>query len=132
MNARARAGAFVPSSVCSDLEILLVEDEAIVALMVEELLGRLGCAAVWHASTIAQAMAALDRKRPAVAVLDVNLDGDLVYPLAERLHSLSIPFVFATGYERDAIPERWRDRPCIQKPIEPEALAAALHAALAP
>lgn len=119
-----------PSSVCADLEILLVEDETIVALMVEELLDGFGCAAVWHASDVAQAMAALDNKRPAAAVLDVNLDGDFVYPVAERLRSLSVPFVFATGYERDAIPPRWRDRPCVQKPIEPEALAEALRVAL--
>lgn len=124
------AGKPDPSSLCADLEILLVEDETIVALLVEELLREFGCKAVWHASDVAQAMAALERKRPAAAVLDVNLGGNVVYPVAERLEALSVPFVFATGYGRDAIAQRWRDRPCIQKPIEPDALAEALHTAL--
>jgi len=112
------------------LEILLVEDEAIIALMVEDLLRDLGCARVWHASRVGEALKLIAERAPGAAILDVNLGGDLVFPVAERLEAARTPFVFTTGYERDIVPTRWRSRPFVQKPIEGSNLAAALRAAL--
>jgi DNA-binding response OmpR family regulator len=113
------------------LEILLVEDEAIIALMVEDLLRDLGCGRVRHASRIGRALEMIEERRPGAAILDVNLGGDVVFPVAERLEAAGTPFVFTTGYERDIVPARWRGRPFVQKPIEGNNLAAALRAALA-
>ena len=113
------------------LEILLVEDEAIIALMVEDLLRDLGCARVWHASRVGEALKIVEARRPAAAILDVNLAGEVVFPVAERLDAAGTPFVFTTGYERDIVPARWRGRPFVQKPIDGTNLAAALRAALA-
>lgn len=113
------------------LDILLVEDEAIIALMVEDLLRDLGCARVWHASRIGAALKIVAERRPGAAILDVNLGGDVVFPVAEALEAAGTPFVFTTGYERDIVPARWRNRPFVQKPIESGNLAAALRAALA-
>ena len=107
-------------------EVLLVEDEAIIALMIKDLLAELGCARVRHASRIADALTLVAERRPDIAILDVNLGGDVVFPVAERLEAAGIPFVFASGYERDIVPPRWRDRPFVDKPIEAANLAAAL------
>jgi DNA-binding response OmpR family regulator len=119
-----------PAAPLAGLEILLVEDEAIIALMVEDLLRDLGCARVWHASRIDAALKLIEERRPGAAVLDVNLGGNVVFPVAERLEAAGTPFVFTTGYERDIVPARWRNRPFVQKPIESGNLAAALRAAL--
>jgi CheY-like chemotaxis protein len=113
------------------LDILLVEDEAIIALMVEDLLRELGCGRVWHASRVGAALKIVEERRPGAAILDVNVGGEVVFPVAERLDAAGTPFVFTTGYERDIVPARWRDRPFVQKPIESGNLAAALRAALA-
>jgi CheY-like chemotaxis protein len=113
------------------LDILLVEDEAIIALMVEDLLREFGCARVWHARRVPEALTLVAERRPGAAILDVNLGGDVVFPVAERLEAAGTPFVFTTGYERDIVPPRWRSRPFVQKPIEGGRLAEALRAALA-
>jgi len=113
------------------LTVLVVEDEAIVSFMVEDMLKECGIAVVLHASRLAEAYAILQDRRPDAAVLDVNLSGELAYPLAERLEADGIPFVFATGYGLDGIPPQWRARPVIQKPFQTARLAAALGLVLA-
>jgi CheY-like chemotaxis protein len=113
------------------LSVLLVEDESMVSLLVEDMLKGLGCARVWQAATLAEATTALSNTAPDIAVLDLNLDGEFVDPLADRLAQASIPFVFATAYGRPLVPERWAARLVIQKPFRSETLGAALRAALA-
>jgi CheY-like chemotaxis protein len=111
------------------LRILLVEDETIIALMVEEVLLDLGCL-VSHASSVRGALAALKERAPDAAVLDVNLGGQSAEPVAEALVAAGIPFVFTTGYGRSGLPYRWDSRPVLQKPFGPDALATALVLAL--
>jgi DNA-binding response OmpR family regulator len=113
------------------LEVLIVEDETIVSFLVEDMLVELGCRAVRHAGSVAEALAALDVRRPDAAVLDVNLGGQKVYPVAERLRDTGVPFLFSTGYDASALPLEWRARPLVQKPFQLVALAAGLRAALA-
>jgi CheY-like chemotaxis protein len=113
------------------LSVLLVEDESMVSLLVEDMLKSLGCAIVWQASNLAEAAIALRNNAPDVAVLDLNLDGELVEPVAEQLAGERIPFVFATAYGRQSVPERWASRLVIQKPFRSETLGAALRTALA-
>jgi CheY-like chemotaxis protein len=77
---------------------LLVEDNHIIALAAEEMLVRLGAAAVDVASSVAEAMAFMDQALPNFALLDVNLAAETSFPVAERLHAVGVPFAFATGY----------------------------------
>jgi len=86
------------------VRIVLVEDETVVSFLIEDMLKELGCANIWHASGVRQAMAILRDRQPDAAVLDVNLAGEPGYPIAEHLESARIPFLFATGYGRHGIP----------------------------
>ncbi len=112
------------------LKVLLVEDETLISFLVEDMLQELGCSDVWHASGVSQALAILGERRPDVAVLDVNLGGELVYPLVSQLDAAAIPFLFATGYGRTGLPRHWNERPVLQKPFALDTLAAALGSAL--
>ena len=112
------------------LKVLLVEDETLISFLVEDMLHELGCSEVWHAGAVSQAVAILRDRRPDIAVLDVNLGGELVYPLVERLAAARIPFIFATGYGRTGLPGDLTGRPVIQKPFALHTLADAIASAL--
>ncbi|CAL8981461.1 Sensor histidine kinase RcsC [Rhodoplanes sp. P11] len=112
------------------LSVLIVEDEAIISFLIEDILRELGCGVVRNVAGIAEALAALDEARPDVAVLDVNLDGVEVYPVAERLRDCGIPFVFTTGYGADGLDPGWAHMPVVQKPFRSDMLARALEAVL--
>jgi PAS domain S-box-containing protein len=105
--------------------ILLVEDEELVALELSVELSRLGWAVVGPAATLAEAQALLSRHVDA-AVLDVNIRGRSVYPVAEQLAKRQVPFVFCTGYEMVDPEGRFPDVPVIRKPAHPAAVSAAL------
>ncbi len=105
--------------------ILVVEDEELVALELSAELSRLGWAIVGPAATLAEARALLSRPVDA-AVLDVNLRGRPVYPVAEELAERAVPFVFCTGYEMVDPEGRFADVPVIRKPAHPAAISAAL------
>ena len=105
--------------------ILLVEDEELVALELTAELSRLGWAVVGPAATLSEAQALLSRRVDA-AVLDVNLRGRPIYPVAEQLEKLQIPFVFCTGYEIVDPEGRFPEVPVIRKPAHPAAVSAAL------
>jgi CheY-like chemotaxis protein len=122
--AAARSGAL------QGLSVLVVEDETIVSLLLEGMLADLGCDDVWYASGVEEGLALLDARTPDAAVLDVNLGGDPVYPVARRLADAGVPFVFATGYGASGIHEDWAGRPVVQKPFLSEALGTALGTAL--
>jgi CheY-like chemotaxis protein len=94
------------------------------------MLSELGCRVVGLASNVRQALAMLSQVTPDAAVLDVNLRGEMAFPIADRLQSDAIPFLFATGYGALGIPERWRGFPVVQKPFRLSELASALEAAV--
>lgn len=110
--------------------VMVVEDEAIVSFMIEDMLLDRGCAAVWHASSVEEALRLLESRRPDLAVLDVNLGGELVFPVAARLEAAQIPFVFATGYGRNGILHDWAHHSIVHKPYDGNTLAQALAAVL--
>lgn len=114
----------------NDLSVLVVEDESIVSLLVESMLFDLGCSDVWYASSVGEALNLLAERTPDAAVLDVNLSGETVYPVARRLSDADVPFVFATGYGASGIHEEWAGRPVLQKPFQGEMLGRALAAVL--
>ncbi len=115
----------------SGMTAIVVEDEMMVSLLLEDMLGSLGCQTVLHAASVSSALAELSGANPDVAVLDVNLGSEMVYPVAEQLNRAGVPFVFTTGYGRGAIKLEWAARPCVQKPFNIDAFAAALRSALA-
>lgn len=103
------------------LRILLVEDEAMVAMIIEDTLNDLGCEILGPMSSIERALAAAQTtERIDGAFLDVNLRGELVYPVAEALEARGVPFAFVTGYGEQGIDERFRSAPVLTKPFLPE------------
>jgi CheY-like chemotaxis protein len=106
--------------------VLLVEDESLVALMIEDMIEDIGAVGAGTASTIGEALTTLESARPDIAVLDINVGGDLVFPVCERLAELGIPFVFSTGYGEHGVPPQWRASPVLQKPYSAPQLADAL------
>jgi PAS domain S-box-containing protein len=108
--------------VLSGGSIMLVEDEAIVALAVNDALTDMGFSVVGPFSRISDAYRALRDNQVDAAILDINLAGETVYSLAEMLTSRKIPFVFATGYGAESIEARFEHIAVLQKPIEKEML----------
>lgn len=78
--------------------MLVVEDEMLVLLNLEDLLADLGCDHVVSAATVAQAIRLIDSQTFDLAILDVNLNGNPSYPIADALSALGVPFAFSTGY----------------------------------
>ena len=111
--------------------ILIVEDEAMIALLIEDVLTDLGSTVVGPAARLDEALALARSAEVDLAALDLNLAGDPVYPVAEALAERGIPFVFMTGYGQLGIAEPWRGRPSIAKPFRPSQLATFLREALA-
>lgn len=109
------------------LRVLIVEDELLIAMELEDLLGRLGCRVVEAAPTIGRALRAVERQQPDVAVLDVNLHGEQVTPVAAALREQGVPFVLVTGYGRERLPPgALQEVPCLRKPVDCRQIAGAL------
>jgi CheY-like chemotaxis protein len=136
--AATRAGRATESSPDRDsslssllgVRVLVVEDEMMVALYIEDTLSELGCEVIEPAHTLGEAMARIDEHEVDAAVLDINIAEHEVYPVAERLASSGVPFIFATGYAPESIRENWRDHLIIRKPYHAEQLRSALEQAL--
>lgn len=116
----------VHSASTSKARLLLVEDEAVVGMFMEELLGDLGFEPTGPIASLKEALAAAKRERFDGAVLDMNLKGELVYPLAELLRTQNVPFIFVTGYSKMGVDDRFSGVPIVQKPVTSEALAEVL------
>lgn len=128
---RAPAGSEPPAPLPPGLELILLEDQMLIAIDVEDMLSQLGVARVRTASTIAEARRRLAESRPDVAVLDVNLGHGTSMPFAEELAAAGIPFVFATGYGDEAlIAGGFTATPLVRKPYNSAVLARAIAAAL--
>jgi PAS domain S-box-containing protein len=102
--------------------ILVVEDEALVALAVNDTLVESGWSVIGPFSVVADARNVVLKTPISAAILDVNLNGDLVYPLAEALREREIPFVFVTGYGVESIDPRFRKVQVLHKPIDRDVL----------
>lgn len=112
--------------------LLIVEDEALISMLMEDCLGDAGAKIIGSAITVAEALkiienATLDGGLHA-AVLDQNLVGELVTPVADRLTALGIPFLFATGYDKDHDMRGHNAAPVVRKPFNSEELVAAVEA----
>lgn len=105
------------------LRVLVVEDEPIVAWDLADNLERRGCDIVGPAYDLAEAMALCREPAFDGAVLDVNLSGEKVFPVADTLAERAIPFCFVTGYGVAGLRPEDRNRPILQKPVAPDDLA---------
>jgi CheY-like chemotaxis protein len=112
------------------VRLLLVEDEALIALMLEDMVENMGCAVTGLAPRVALGVAMAETGHFDVAILDVNVAGENVEPVAERLAAKGVPFIFATGYGEAGVPLRYRDRPVVAKPFRSEQLEAAIQRAV--
>lgn len=112
------------------LRVLVVEDEALVAMLVEDMLSDFGCTVLGPAGSIRQAIEAIERDAPQAAVLDVNLGGEPVYAVADALMARGTPFVLATGYGEMGVAEGYRAAPVLQKPFEQAELEQRLRQAV--
>jgi CheY-like chemotaxis protein len=102
--------------------MLIAEDEALVAIMMEDVATELGWSVVGPFSRTADALAAAKTDDIHAAILDVNLGGESVYPVADTLMARGVPFVFATGYGAESIDRRFACAPVLQKPIDRQVL----------
>ena len=107
--------------------VLVVEDEYLLADDLREALEAAGAEVVGPVGTVTEALDLLARgPAPDAALLDVNLQGEMVYPVADALRARGLPFVFTTGYDAQAIPQAYADVPRAEKPVELQQVAKAL------
>ena len=111
--------------------IFIVEDESVIAMLIEDLLGELGCKVAGVASRLDEAIEKVSALSFDAAIVDINLNGHESYPLAEVLQKNRRPFVFATGYGTATLPKALHDVPVISKPFGRHDLEKALKSALA-
>lgn len=106
--------------------VLVVEDEMIVAMLVEDMVGDLGFEVAGVAGRLTDAFQLLEKTSFDMAVLDVSLNGELVFPFARALEEHKVPFVFATAYGARGIPPEFASHPVVQKPFRTQDLAEAI------
>jgi CheY-like chemotaxis protein len=111
------------------LRVLVVEDEAAISLLLEDMLLDFGCEVIGPAARLTAALEAVSREPIDLAILDVNVAGEPIYPVADALAERRIPFVFSTGYGSAGIKDAYRDRPVLQKPFAQHDLKQKLLAA---
>jgi CheY-like chemotaxis protein len=110
----------------SDKRVLVVEDEYLVAMDMSAYLEAAGARVVGPASNVRAALEAVEHTELDAAILDVNLRGEMAYPVADALTARGIPFVFTTGYDANAVPARFAGVKRCEKPTTPEAISRAL------
>ena len=114
-----------------DRNILIVEDDLLIAMDLERALDEAGCVVVGLVPSVARALAKIDNNQIDAALLDVTLGRELVFAVADRLSNDGVPFVFVTGEPR-SVPERHAMRPVISKPYQPTKVLEALATAMTP
>ena len=110
--------------------VFLVEDEVMIRMMVSDMLEELGYTVAAEAGEIGEALRLAETTYFDLAILDVNVNGKVISPVAEAIQLRDIPFVFATGYGAQGVPEKFRNRPTLQKPFQIETLARTIEATL--
>jgi DNA-binding response OmpR family regulator len=111
--------------------ILIVEDEPLIAMMLEDFLESLGHTVAGSCDTVECALDKAETGGFDLAILDVNLKGENVWPVATKLREKKVPFVIATGGHVDPPPPEFNDAPVIEKPYTVDRVTPAIEAALA-
>lgn len=99
------------------LRVLVVEDEGLVAMLIEDMLTELGHTVAGVASRMSDAIDLVQNETLDWAVLDVNLEGQPSYPVADVLRERGVPFAFATGYGTSGVDTKYRGTPLLAKPF---------------
>ena len=110
----------------SKRSVLIVEDEPLIAMMLEDFLESLGHDVVATCETVEDAIAQVDAGGFDIAIIDVNLDGEPNYPVADVLAERNVPFIFATGYGSKGLDTRYSNIPLLTKPFLDSELETAL------
>lgn len=108
------------------VRVLVVEDEFLVATLIEDMLESAGCVVSGPIPRVAEALDAVDRDSYDAAVLDVNIGGYRIDPVADALSRRNVPFMFVTGYSTGAVPAGFAERPRLCKPFKMADLLDAL------
>ena len=110
--------------------VFLVEDEVMIRMMDADMLEELGYRVAAEAGEINEAVRLAQTTDFDFAILDVNVNGKVISPVADLLTARNRPFIFATGYGSSGLPEEYRDRPALQKPFQLETLARMIDSTL--
>jgi CheY-like chemotaxis protein len=108
------------------LKVLIAEDEYLISLMLQQMLEDLGCAVVGAAENLAGALSLASSGGADVAILDVNLGGQSIYPVADLLAAKRVPIIFATGYGQQGLNESYRVHTILAKPYDVDAVRSSL------
>ena len=110
----------------SNARLMIVEDEYLIRLLLEEMLIELGCSIGAVAASLDEGKRVAQSADVDLAILDVNIDGEQVFPVADILQKRGVPFIFITGYGARGLPDGYRDMPTLQKPFQMADLKATL------
>jgi CheY-like chemotaxis protein len=110
--------------------VFLVEDEVMIRMMVADMLEELGYSIAAESGEIGDALKLAQSTEFDLAILDVNVNGKVISPVADLIAARNRPFIFATGYGSSGLPPEYRDRPALQKPFQIETLARVIEQAL--
>jgi DNA-binding response OmpR family regulator len=110
--------------------VLIVEDEALIAMLLEDMLAEIGCEAVGPATRLDRALAIAEAESLDLAILDVNLGSVQSFPVADLLEKRGIPYVFATGYGSKGLDVRFAHNITLKKPFQTHQLEQAISQAL--
>lgn len=106
-----------PAASLRGLRVLIVEDQMVVAMDIEDALSGLGCAVVGPVGQLDAAVSAAGEEELDAAILDIDINGQPSFPVADKLKARGIPFMFSTGYGGTSLPEQWRGQPRLGKPF---------------
>jgi CheY-like chemotaxis protein len=120
----------VPESKPRQVTVLLVEDETLIRMMIADMVEELGHTIVAEAGNMTEALALAQTADFEIAVLDINVGGAKIEPVADVIAGRRLPFIFASGYGAAGVPEKFRDRPTLQKPFPKERLGKAIEETL--
>jgi CheY-like chemotaxis protein len=110
--------------------VLIVEDEAMISMLIEDMVLDFGCEIVGPAARLDHALTLALQAEIDIGLLDINVDGSVVFPVADVLRFRGIPFIFSTGYDFRSLPERFRDSPTLSKPFSYQNFVDTLQGAL--
>jgi len=106
--------------------VFIVEDETLLAMLIEDMLEDMGYSTAFHASRLDAGLQFALSGTYDLAILDINIIGGTSFPIAAAIAARGIPFLFCSGYGRLGIPEAWGDKPCVAKPFSAQQLEDAL------
>jgi DNA-binding response OmpR family regulator len=120
------------TAVLEGVRVLVVEDEYLVAVLIEDILQSAGCIVMGPIPRLREALDAVSHDDYDAAVLDVNLAGERIDPVADALSERNVPFLFVTGYGANSLPSEYAERPHVCKPFRMTDLIGALSSVVNP